>query len=785
MKPRAASPGETILGVAALVLFVAYFGAHSFRYPAVGDHHRHVASIASLYRDFLHPSHEAMPVPAEQSEVHTPYIVAVAGIGRLLGVTPYRALQLAGLANLVFYAWAIWFFFRTFSVLRRSWVVPAAFLAVSLFLRSRLFHWASETSFATLRWIQAYPSFFAWGAALTAFALAERFFRRPRAAFAVAIGFLVWVLLLSHSLTASWVIGILALRALLEAFRGAGGWKRAIALAGVVGGGALIALSWPYFDIRTSPGLLRIREGSEFGDHPFRDMAGLYAVALPAAAAFLLIRRHAFWIAAFLATFAALLCFRSLGFDYVNRYAFFQAFFAQALVAEAVGIAAAVARRRTGDVEGEIAPRLRAAFVLIAVAALAFTLASPVVRQERREGRPLLSFRELFERPSSHDEYYATLGEVGRHLDESDLVMMPVEHAAWDVAAITGARVVASLFSYRVPDYPERLRNVTRYFTGGTPAEERARIARAYGVTKVLVTDRYSDLVGEISRALGAPIARAGTLVLFDARSREESRDASERLRQRHRIAERPVVVQLGHRRRVAVAHQAPLVDPDRAVAALAHLRQRVGDEEHRLPRLPELLDPHVALPLEPLVAHGERLVHQEDVGLDVGRGREREPRRHAGGVRPDRRVDELLDLGPFDDPGHAPFHLRARASEERSLEHHVLATRQFAVEPEPQLEQGRDAPGDDHAARRRGHHPGDQTEERALARAVLPDHADRLAGLHFQAHVLQGLELVEEEASLESPDRVLLERADPLPWDPVAHRDLVEADRRRHAQLW
>jgi hypothetical protein len=77
-------------------------------------------------------------------------------------VTPYRALQLAGVANLVFYAWAVWFFFRTYSVVRRSWVAPAAFLLVSLFLRNRLFLWASETSFASVRLIQAYPSFFAW-----------------------------------------------------------------------------------------------------------------------------------------------------------------------------------------------------------------------------------------------------------------------------------------------------------------------------------------------------------------------------------------------------------------------------------------------------------------------------------------------------------------------------------------------------------------------------------------------------------------------------------------------
>jgi hypothetical protein len=101
---------EAFLGIVTLLAFVLYFGIHCFRYPWVGDLHRHVACVASLYRDFLHPSHEAMPIPGTQSDVHTPYIVAVAGVGKLLGVTPYRALQLIGVFNLVLYAWAVWFF---------------------------------------------------------------------------------------------------------------------------------------------------------------------------------------------------------------------------------------------------------------------------------------------------------------------------------------------------------------------------------------------------------------------------------------------------------------------------------------------------------------------------------------------------------------------------------------------------------------------------------------------------------------------------------------------------
>jgi hypothetical protein len=517
VKPRAATPGEAILGVAALVLFVVYFGVHCFRYPRVGDHLRHTASVASLYRNFLHPAHEAMPVPGTLSEVHTPYIVAVAGVGRLLGVTPYRALQIFGLANLVFYCWAIWFFFRTFSVVRSNWVGIVVFLLVSLFLRNRIFWWASETSFAAVRLIQSYPSFFAWGAALTCFALAHRFLRRPRVAPFAWIVVLVWMLVLSHNLTASWVVGILGLQALFALFGGREARRPVPFLAGGVAIAAALSFAWPYFDIQLSPGLLGIAEGSEFGAHPFRDMAGLYVLALPAAVFFLSRRRHAFWVAGFGATFLALTAFRALGVEYGNRYAFFQAFFAQALVAELVGVAAVLLLGREDRLsEGlAIGPRLRVAILLFGAATLVLTATAPVAREERSAGRPLLTFRELAALPANRDQYYASLGDVGRRLGPGDVILMPVEHVAWTVSSITGARVVASLFAYRVPDFPARVRDINRFFTAGTDRALREEILRRYGVTKVLLTASVVEREKELARTLGDAIARTPNLVLF------------------------------------------------------------------------------------------------------------------------------------------------------------------------------------------------------------------------------------------------------------------------------
>ena len=725
MRHRAAI-AEAACGLAAMLLFVLYFAVHCFRYPppTAADLGRHCAAVASLYRNFLHPSHEAMRVPGNQSEVHTPYIIAVAALGRSLGVTPYRALQFAGVANLVFYAWAVWFFFRTFSALPGSWIVPVSFLLVSLFLRNRLFAWSSETSFASVRWIPAYPAFFAWGVALTGFALAEHFFRRPRVLPLLGIGFLVGILLLSHNLTGTWMIGILGLRALWELHEKSEE-RRAAALGLAVVAGVLLTLCWPYFDILRSAVFLRIPEASGFGDHPFADMAGLYAVAVPAALLFLLLWRHRFWVAAFGATFLALQAFRAFGINFGNRYAFFQAFFAQAFVAETIGFGAALLLRRKNELPENVPswPVLRWAFVALGSAALVLTAASPAARDERRHGRPLLSFQELFELPSTHDTYYARLGEIGERLKDSDVVMMPVEHAAWDVPSITGARVVASLSAYRVPDYGRRCLDVHRFFSAGTDPHQREAILRSYRVTKILLTPTVRDREAELAPVLGPAVARNASLALFEVRQ-----PPSERLRQRDGISDRPPVIQVGDRSRVTVADQAALVDPDGAAAVFPDGRQRVRHQENGLSRPPELLHPRVALQLKPLVAHGERLVHEQDVGLRVGRDREGETRRHARRVGADGSVDELLELRPLDDPRSPALHLRAREAQKRALEHDVLAARQFAVKSEAELEERRGAADHDHAAGARRHDARDQPQERALSGAVAPDDAHALA---------------------------------------------------------
>ena len=85
-------------------------------------------------------------------------------------------------------------------------------------------------------------------------------------------------------------------------------------------------------------------------------------------------------------------------------------------------------------------------------------------------------------------------------------------------------------------------------------------------------------------------------------------------------------------------------------------------------PRSAELAEALEALLLEEHVTDGQRLVHDVDVGLEVGEEREGEADEHAGGVLLDGPVDELADLGEVEDGGQAVAHLGPGKPSRRAL---------------------------------------------------------------------------------------------------------------------
>ena len=175
-----------------------------------------------------------------------------------------------------------------------------------------------------------------------------------------------------------------------------------------------------------------------------------------------------------------------------------------------------------------------------------------------------------------------------------------------------------------------------------------------------------------------------------------------------------------------AVEGDAALAQQDRALAQSLDRVRIVRDEDDR-PAVPvEVEDPVEALALERGVADGEDLVEQEHVGIEVRRDGEPEAHEHPRRVGAHGDVDEVLELRERDDLVEALADVRALQPEDRAVEEDVLASGEVGMEAGAELEQRADPAADVDAALGRLDDPGDDAQQRALARAVAADEAER-----------------------------------------------------------
>ncbi len=172
------------------------------------------------------------------------------------------------------------------------------------------------------------------------------------------------------------------------------------------------------------------------------------------------------------------------------------------------------------------------------------------------------------------------------------------------------------------------------------------------------------------------------------------------------------------------------VAQPEGVVAERGDVVERVAAEEDRPAGALQVEDPVDALLLEPRVAHGEGLVEDDDVGEDRRGDGEREAHRHPRGVGLHRPFEELAQLGERLDLGEGGVDLGAREARQRRLEHRVLPARHLRVERGPQLQDRGDAARDRELSGRGRSRPGEDLQEGALARAVLPDEAHHLPAL-------------------------------------------------------
>ena len=510
-----------LIATACFASFVGYFGLLCVRPDWGGDLQMYCAGISRLYRDMLHPLHEAAAAPGEQSTVYTVYLVALALFGRLLALTPFQVLQVAGVVNLFVLAGAVCYLFSRAS-LHRRWLLPAAcFLFCALCLHWRHYGWSSALMLTNVQYVQPYPSTFGWSAAFVSFGLMEDLKQRARPRDFAAAVVVMTVLLLTHVLTASWVVGIGGLFALHTAMQRRS--LKPLAAAALVLGLALIpAAAWPYSPFFGQKSMAGIKEGAPFGGFPWNEFPLTYAVGL-ACFGYLWwrLRRHGFWFVSLVATLGALGLWHAIHFEFGDRYALFALFPLQFAAAEVMAIGLYLLLGLPAGLP-EPTHRWERPAVLSALAVICLSwLPSPmldVARQSKNWGR-MASVASILERPSQHDAYYQAFAPLNVHLSGEDIVITPVSRAVFDLASVTGASVVASPNAWTVPDRLARVQAVNDFFSPRTASSTRVAIARRWRATRVLIPRSHFHLLPVLMQTFGPELYRDDQKVLLSAES--------------------------------------------------------------------------------------------------------------------------------------------------------------------------------------------------------------------------------------------------------------------------
>src|SRR6266850_603889 len=158
---------------------------------------------------------------------------------------------------------------------------------------------------------------------------------------------------------------------------------------------------------------------------------------------------------------------------------------------------------------------------------------------------------------------------------------------------------------------------------------------------------------------------------------------------------------------------------------------------------LPDILHLVKTFALKVDVADGEDFIHDQDLGLEVRGDREGEPDVHATRVVLHRRVGEFLDLGKGQDLVELVVELGLAHAEQGTAQIRVLSPGQLRVETSSDFEEGADATVKLRASFRGIRDPGENLEQRALARAVGPDDADYLPASDLERGVPQGPDVI------------------------------------------
>lgn len=217
-----------VLGWAVLVVL---------RHSWAGDMRLHLGTLHGLLRDPWSPA-DPLVGAVTGSPYYSPYMVALAAFARLTALSPPTVLELAGLANVALWLWALIRFCRCLG----GPAVGASAVVFSLLLWGlRPHEWSGFFGLYSLSWTMAYPS-------LTATALMLLAWRAYLEARWVPLAPLLALILLIHPFTAlNTALGLLAFALAAPARLRDRGQYAAGAAA------LLLALAWPWSDLTALP----------------------------------------------------------------------------------------------------------------------------------------------------------------------------------------------------------------------------------------------------------------------------------------------------------------------------------------------------------------------------------------------------------------------------------------------------------------------------------------------------------------------------------------------------
>src|SRR3989338_3535449 len=145
---------------------------------------------------------------------------------------------------------------------------------------------------------------------------------------------------------------------------------------------------------------------------------------------------------------------------------------------------------------------------------------------------------------------------------------------------------------------------------------------------------------------------------------------------------------------------------------------------------------------LEFRIANGKNFINKKNVRLKMRRDRKRETHVHAARIALDRRVEELLDTGEFDDLVKFTADLASTHAEDCSIEKNILPSGKLRGKASADLKERRDAPAQYRFSFSGGRDAGQDLEERRFSRAVRADNADDLALHDVERYILKRPEL-------------------------------------------